>query len=464
VIPAAELEDVPSRAWVALGVSAAGYMLGTWNSTSTNLAFDSIGETFAGVPATTIGWVATVFFIGLGALLPLSGRLADREGRLKVFRAGLIITLISALLSAAAPNVWFLIAARFLQAAGGAAIIPSSLALVLPLFPKHKHATAVTTWAATGPLGAALAPALSAVVLSVAGWRSLFFITAPAAAVVLLAGLPVLAESKAEHTSGPLDIFGTIIGTVAVAATVLAVGQGAHFGWGSPVIVGAAVTALVLVPLFVSRSLHHPEPLVNFELLKIRSVWSANLANAFLTIGGLSSWLIYPLFLQNIWHWEVQQVGLALTLGPIFAGGSSLVSGRLADHFGVARMVRIASLIPPIGMLWAFFMLTEDVNYWLRFAPSMVLFAAGWGFTAPPLNSGALSGVPQDHWAQINASFNTLRNIAGALGIATALAILSVGPETGPEALIYYDRTWLFFAAGTFGCTIVVWLFYPRDR
>jgi hypothetical protein len=126
-------------------------------------------------------------------------------------------------------------------------------------------------------------------------------------------------------------------------------------------------------------------------------------------------------------------------------------------------MVRIASLFPPLGMLWGYVWLTEDVNYWLRFAPTMVLFAAGWGFTAPPLNSGALSGVPQDHWGEVNASFNTVRNVAGALGIAAALAILSSGPETGPDALAAYDRTWLFFTAGTAACTLTVWLLYPRS-
>ena len=110
---------IPRRAWLALAVSAAGFMLVTWNTTATNLAFKSINETFADSDQTTVGWVASSFFIALGAFLPLGGRLADRLGRRRIFRAGLVVTAIAAVLSAIAPTIWVLIGARALQAVGG---------------------------------------------------------------------------------------------------------------------------------------------------------------------------------------------------------------------------------------------------------------------------------------------------------------------------------------------------------
>ena len=339
-------------------------------------------------------------------------------------------------------------------------VIPASLAMILPLFPKERHATAVGTWAATGPLAAAMSPVLSAWILEVADWRLLYFVSAPIALAGLLAGIPVLEESKAERVPGRLDLFGVVIGTAAIASFVYGVGQ---LGQGLLSILIGGIGAFVLLPLLIWQSKRHPEPLVNLDLFTIRNVWVANLANAFLTLAGLSSWLIYPLFLQNIWEWEKGQVGLALALGPIGAGTSTLISGRLADRYGLSRMIRIASFLPVLAMTWSFVFLTEDVNYWFRFAPAMVLFAAGWGFTAPPLNSGALKGVPQDYLAEVNALFNTTRNVAGAIGIAAAIAIVSAGPDTGPDAMVAYDNTWLFFIASTLACAITILFLYPKD-
>ena len=126
---------VSSRARQGLVVGAAGYVLFGFNATATNLAFGAIAETFDNISESTVSWIASGYFVASAALLPLGGRLADRIGRRRIFNLGLMGFALSACLSALAPTIWVLIAARVLQATAGALVIPASLSMVLPEFP-----------------------------------------------------------------------------------------------------------------------------------------------------------------------------------------------------------------------------------------------------------------------------------------------------------------------------------------
>ncbi|MPY94406.1 MAG: MFS transporter [Acidimicrobiia bacterium] len=223
---------VPRRAWKALVVGGAGFSLISFNTTATNLAFPDIAEDFPGASLSTVSWVASIFFIGLASLLLVSGRLADRVGRRRVFRVGLGVFAVGAALSAVAPTVGALIAARFVASVGGALVIPSSLAVVLPEFPRERHFTAITLWSATGPVASAIAPGLSAVILAISSWRLLFLVSAPIALGALAGGWRVLGESRAERRTGALDWVGVLVGTVGIAGLVFSVSQGAT--WAGP--------------------------------------------------------------------------------------------------------------------------------------------------------------------------------------------------------------------------------------
>ena len=134
----ADLEPISPEAWRALAIGAAGFVLVGFNSTATNIAFGDIVDTFSGEAESNVVWVATGYLIGTAAFLPLGGRIADRQGRRRAFLIGVALFGVAAVLSAVAPQVWLLVGARVLQAIAGALIIPSSLAMVLPLFPSGR--------------------------------------------------------------------------------------------------------------------------------------------------------------------------------------------------------------------------------------------------------------------------------------------------------------------------------------
>ena len=456
---AAGAVTVSGRAWRALAVGSLGYSLMSFNTTATNLAFGDIQDDFSKASAGALSWVASIFFIGMASLLLVAGRVTDRIGRRRVFRAGLATFALGSALSAIAPNVYVLILARLVTSAGGAMILPSSLAVVLPEFPKEKHPSAIALWSATGPLASALAPGLSALLLSVASWRILFLISAPIALGALAASFGSLAESQAENRSGSLDVLGVLIGTAAVASVVFGASFGSQEGWASPIIVGSFVAAVILFPLLIVRCRRHPAPLLNLEVFTLPPVAVANVANMLLNFAGLATWLVWPLYFSRIWGMTKLETGMALLPGPILSGIVTASGGRLTERFGHERLVRWGAAISTVAVIWPLIFLRDERHY-LWIAPAMGMFGMGWSLTQPPLNAGVLQRVSSDLYGEVNASFNTVRNIAGALGIAVAVTMIGKGTPAHPAA--HYNRVFAVFAVSVALCFVVLAFVYPR--
>lgn len=432
----------------------------SFNTTATNMAFSDISDEFTGASSGALSWVASVFFIGMASLLLVSGRLADRIGRRLLFRSGLIAFAVGSLLSAVAPNVYVLIFARLVTAAGGAMILPSSLAVVLPEFPKDRHFSAVAMWSATGPLASSLAPGLSAVVLSIADWRTLFALSAPIAVIALVGSFGSLTESKATDRSGSLDVLGVIVGTLAIATLVFGASFGGDQGWSSPIIIGSFLASAILFPLVVQRCRTHPTPLLNLKVFTLPPVAVANVANFLLNFAGLATWLVWPLFLTRVWEYSRLEVGLSLLPAPLVGGIVTSLGGRLSERFGHERLVRWGSLISTVAVLWPIFALSETTSYAYAVGPSLIGFGIGWSLTQPPLNSAVVNRVDPDLYGEVNASFNTIRNIAGALGIAVAVSLLASAAV--PDSIASYKLVFAVFGVCVVACTLLLWLIYPK--
>jgi EmrB/QacA subfamily drug resistance transporter len=450
---------ISGRAWRALLVGSLGFSLMSFNTTATNLAFGDISAEFEGTSSAAMSWVASIFFIGLASLLPVSGRLADRMGRRRIFRAGLLTFALGSVLSAIAPSVYVLIGARLVTSAGGALILPSSLAVVLPEFAKDRHFSAVAFWSATGPIASALAPGLSALVLAVANWRVLFLLSAPIALLAYAGTFGALRESSAGNRRGTLDVFGVVLGTAAVAALVFGASFGSDLGWASGGIIGAFLAAAVLFPVFIRRCRAHPQPLLDISVFAVRPVAVANVANFLLNFASLANWLVWPLFFTRVWGYSKLETGLALLPGPILGGPFTVLGGKLSESVGHERLVAWGAAICTVAVIWPVVLIQTTPDY-LRIAPAMGLFGIGWSLTNPPLNSGVVARVGADLYGEVNASFNTIRNIAAALGIAVAVTI--VGAADRPDPLTAYRHTFIVLAVPVALCWAVLRFVYRR--
>lgn len=449
-------EAVSPRAWRALFLTSLATVLVGFNSTATNIALDDIQAGFSGASAADVGWGVAGFFIGTAAFMPLAGRLADRIGRKRMFQLGLLLFALSAVFSAVAPTVLMLNLSRVLQAIAGAALLPSSLALVLPLFPESRRSTAVGLWSAAGPLGAGVAPAAAALILAAAGWRAVYLVSAPVALLMFWGGWKMLRELPIPPNQQRLDLVGAAGGTVAVAAVVTAIMQGRVWGYSSPITITVAVIGVAALGLFVANSSRHPEPLLNLHLLRRRGVFVANTVNFLGSITSQPLWIVWPLFMKNVWNFSTLQVGLGVTLGPVTAGCSTLVFSRLADRIGAIGLCRLGTMFQMAAVSWHLTQLGSEVNFWSDFAPGILMYGLGWGMSIPLLNGVALEWVEEKFFAETNGLYGTLRYASGAIGTAMVFALLTT--TRGIEALPYYERILAVFLVATTLSAMAMWI------
>src|SRR2546426_4271199 len=221
------------RRWKVLIVTAVAVFVSFLDVTIVNVAFPDIERDFAGTAQADLSWVLNAYNIVFAALLVPAGRVADLVGRRRMFFVGMLTFVVASMAAGAAPTPELLVAARVLQAAGGAVLVPTSLGLLLPEFPPSKRATATAIWTAAGAVAAAVGPSLGGVLVDAAGWRWVFFVNLPIALVALVPARRVLHEIRDEEAAGLPDLLGSVLLVAGVALLALGIVKGPDWGWGS---------------------------------------------------------------------------------------------------------------------------------------------------------------------------------------------------------------------------------------
>ncbi len=448
-----------SRARLALATGSLAFVLGTVNVTVTNVAFPEIVRAFPGVSGAVTGWIVSGYALAFSSTIIVGGRLADRYGRLVVFRIGVLGLFVSSIAAGLAPGIELLLLARVVQGLCGALTVPSSLALVLPQFPAARQASVIGIWASAGMAASGLAPGMAAGILELANWRWVYLAIAPIAALAFLGSLWFLQETAKPDRSKPLDLVGVAMGTAAVFLVVLATLQGRHWGWGSPGTLACFVGAAALLPLFLRRSAGHDEPLFDPRLFRVRSFAVANMAVSLAMVGAFTSWFLWPQYLVGVWDYSLWAVGLAFTPAPIISAVMAVLGGRWADKHGFRGMMALASLTATGGHLWLLFFLDENVRFWFAFFPATVFFGLGMGLLASHLNSAALADIKPAAIATANGVHQSLRYSVGGIGVAVAIAVLG-----GTHEVHLYNWLWLLLGGLQALCIPLMGLAYPRKR
>ncbi len=250
------------RRWKVLVVTSVAVFMALLDVTIVNIAFPDIRGSFPRDSLGDLSWVLNGYNIVFAAALVPAGRLADRLGRKRFFVIGVVVFLVASVLCGVSGSVGMLVAARVLQAIGGAILTPTSLSLILPEFPVEQRATATALWTATGAVAAATGPSLGVVLVDWQGWRSVFFVNLLIGLPALLPARRLLRESRDTQVSGWPDVVGAILLALGVGALALAIVKGPESGWGSGRVLGAFAAAVVVLALFLVRSSRHPRPVI----------------------------------------------------------------------------------------------------------------------------------------------------------------------------------------------------------
>jgi EmrB/QacA subfamily drug resistance transporter len=409
---------------------------------------------------TLLTWVFSGYSIAYAAGLLTAGRFADVNGRKRSFLRGLALFSIGSVLCGLAPSAPLLIAARIIQAMGGAQLTPASLALVLPEFPVEKRTVAIGIWGAVGGLAAAAGPSAGGLLVDVLNWRWLFFINVPFCIFTLIVGSKILHESKDPTATKNVDLVGTALGFPGVALVTLSIVQSGDWGWIDSRTFGALFGGLVLLALFVKRCSSVADPLLDLSLFKLPFVVAANLSGLFFSIGFLGMWLLNTQWLQAIWQYSPAKSGLAIAPGPITAALLAAPMGRVAVKWGHARVLLVGSLLLSFGTVMFSLAVQPTPNYVTGLLPWMIVTGAGVGCSMSTLSAAASAFLPPTRFAMGSALNTTMRQVGSALGAALAGSMVvsttriiqkAVMTKTQPvftsAAYHDYDTAWRTMAA-----------------
>ncbi|MFF4444262.1 MFS transporter [Streptomyces sp. NPDC001502] len=413
-----------------------------------NVALPAIGRSFGGSGLGSLSWVLNGYAIVFAALLVVAGRVADRSGHKPVFLTGLAVFTLASVGCALAPDVGTLVAARLVQAAGAALLIPTSLALLLDTTAPEKRAGAVRAWASIGGIAAGLGPVAGGL-LAEAGWHWVFIVNVPVGIAAFALGVKVLpSPGRAGTEKSPLpDLFGAALLTGSIATLALGLVKAPDWGWTSTGTLGGLAAAVLLGVWFVLRSARHPVPIVELPLLRVPAFASAAAALTLFTVAFAGMLLGTVLWCQGVWGYSALLTGLAIAPGPLLVPPVALRIGPAVARFGAGRIALAGTVLFAAGILWWAATLDTGSAYAASLLPGMMLTGLGVGMTLPVLTGASAAALPPARFATGSAITSMGRQIGAVLGVAILVGILGT-PAPG-HAVAEFRHAWYAVAAAS---------------
>jgi EmrB/QacA subfamily drug resistance transporter len=417
------------------------------------VAFPDIASTFTDTDATELSWVLNAYTIVFAALLIPAGKIADRVGHRRTFLAGSSLFTVASMACGLAPTAEVLIAFRMVQAAGAAALIPASLALVMHAFTHDQLPRAVAIWGAAGAVAGALGPTLGAAIVETLGWRWAFFINLPVGLYTVTAGRGALHESSAPDTRVPA-IAGVVLVAIAAGLASYAVVGTEQVGWASARTVGLVVAAGIVLALFIVHQRHTAAPVLDLELFRIRNFVWANLAMFVFGTAFAALFLGSILFLTEVWDWSILQAGFGVAPGPVVVGLVSPRVGSLAGRIGQRPILILGGVLYACSGAYRLVMLGPEPDYVVDYLPSMMLSGVGVGFVFPQLSSVVAQALPLNRRGVGGAALQAGRQFGGTFGVALTVALLAAAAAGSASG--GFDRIWWLIVVGGLATSVLV--------
>ncbi len=415
---------LPESRWPALYVLCAGVLMIVLDATIVNVALPSI-QTDLDFSGSSLAWVVNAYLIPFGGLLLLAGRFGDLLGQRRVFLVGLAVFTVSSMLCAVSVNQGMLIAARFVQGAGGALASAVVLGMIVTMFPEpREQAKAIGVYGFVASAGGSIGLIAGGILTEAISWHWIFLINVPVGIVTALLTTRMVEDKPGLGLSAGADLPSAALATTGLMLFVYAILGVSEDGVGSTRVLVPGAIAAVLLGAFLARQARIERPLMPLRLFRSRNVAGANLVMAPLVAGMFSMFFLGALYLQKVLAYNPLEVGLAFLPSSVLMGIISLrLTERLTMRFG-ARGILIPGVVSiGIGLL-LFARTPVDGGFWLDVLPPTLFIGVGAGLAFPSLMSLAMSGVAMEDSGLASGIVNSTVQVGGAIGLAV-LATLS---------------------------------------
>ncbi|MBU6244214.1 MAG: MFS transporter [Actinomycetales bacterium] len=420
------------RRWLVLAVLSGSLLLVSLDNTIVNVALPRLQEDLA---ATTsqLQWVIDAYSVLFAGTLLLAGSLGDRFGRRRMLLTGLGIFIIGSLGAVISPSADALTACRALMGVGGAFIMPSTLSILVQVFPDRKErAQAIGIWAAVAGVGIALGPILGGVLLEHFSWHAIFWVNPPIAVAAIIAVLAIVPESR-DASRPALDPIGAVLSTLGLVALVMTVIGLPESGLDAFTIT-LAVGAIALLCGFVWWERRAARPMLPMELFGNRLFSTAIICVGLVYFALMGAMFFLPQFLQLVQGMTPLQSGLSMLPAALGLLITSTISPRLAQRFGTRRIVALGLLIVMIGLA-SFSTFVPTTPTW-AIGIALAFMAGGLGMTLPQATNGVLASVPSERAGMGSAVNDAIAELGGSFGVAILGTAMSITYRQNIEAAI----------------------------
>jgi DHA2 family multidrug resistance protein len=434
-------EEVPHKGIITVSVMLATIMQAL-DTTIANVALPHMQGT---VSATQdeMGWVLTSYIVAAAITIPLTGWMANQFGRRRVFLVSIVVFTVASALCGLAETLPEIVAFRFLQGVGGAALVPLSQAVLFDINSARNFGRAMAIWGIGVTMGPILGPALGGWLTDNYSWRWVFYINLPIGVLAFLGLVSTLPESRAPRSSS-FDFFGFATLSVGIAALQLMLDRGQLLDWFSSteIVVETVVSGLGFY-LFVVHMFTSRHPFLNPGLFKDRNFLASNVFIFLVGVVLFATLALLPPLLQNQLQYPVVLTGLVTAPRGLGTLLGMMIVGRLIQRFD-ARLIIATGLLVTAYSLWQMTQWSLLMDYW-PIVISGVLQGLGVGLVYVPLSTVAFTTLPGPLRNEGTAFFNLLRNLGSSIGISVVMFLLTQNTQrlhaSLAEHVTPYDMT-----------------------
>lgn len=417
---------------VLLFILILGAFLSLLNQTILNVALPDLMKHFD-VSTTTVQWLSTGFMLVNGIIVPATAYFMKRFTTRQLFISSMLLLLVGTFINAIAPNFVILLVGRLIQAAGAGIIMPLLMVVILVIFPVDGRGTAMGMIGLVMIVAPAIAPTLAGFIIEHFSWRWLFIGMLPLVAIVIVLSFKYLVNVS-DVSKPKLDIISMTLSIIGFGGILYGFSSAGDKGWSSTIVLGCLLVGILCIIAFCWRQLTSTNPLMNLQVFKSRVFTMTTIILILITIVMYADIILLPIYLQENMGYTVLQTGLLLLPGALISALMSPISGRLFDKFGTKPLALVGlffTVIAVCGM--SNFSETTSYDYLML---RIIILRLGMSLIMMPVNTGGLNDLPKELTADGTAVSNTVRQVAGSIGTALPVTIMTIGTQQHSDELL----------------------------
>lgn len=421
---------VANRGLITVSIMLATIMQAV-DTTIANVALPNIQGSMSAT-SEQVAWVLTSYIVAAAIMTPMTGFLAARMGRKKLFVTAVVGFTLTSMLCGLASSLDQIVAFRLLQGVFGAGLVPLSQAVLLDTYPKEKHGSAMAIWGVGVMVGPILGPTLGGYLTEYYNWRWVFLINLPFG-ILALGGILMFVR-ETEKVKRRFDLFGFALLSLAIGALQLLLDRGQSLDWFSSLeIMIESLVVVVCLYMFIVHMMTAKEPFLEPGLFRDRNLV---IGLVFIFIVGvvlLATLALLPPFLQNLMGFPVITTGEVLAPRGMGSMVAMVVVGRLVGRVDVRLLVG-SGLILTVISLFQMAQFNLDISPWALVQTGLIQ-GAGLGLVFVPLSTITFSTLAPHYRNEATAMFSLMRNIGSSIGISVMVALAARSTQTNHAVL-----------------------------